>query len=57
MKRKFLLFFTALWQYLNQPLFADRSIWDLKFFLYLYKVNLLHKCWEKECLPKSSPHS
>ena len=56
MKRKITLFLTPLWQYLNQPLFDNQSVWDLKFFWYLYKVQLLRKCWDKEFLPKGSTH-
>ncbi|MDJ0636461.1 MAG: hypothetical protein QNJ34_25010 [Xenococcaceae cyanobacterium MO_188.B29] len=56
MKRKITLFLTPLWQYLNQPLLDNKSVWDLNFFWYLYKVQLLRKCWDKECLPKGSTH-
>lgn len=57
MKRQITLFLVPLWQYLNQPMFEHKSVWDMKFFWYLYKVKLLRKCWEKEFSPKESPHS
>ena len=57
MKRKTILFLAPLWEYLNQPLFENQSVWDFHFFRYLYRVQLLHKCWEKEFLTKGSTHS
>ncbi len=57
MKRKITLILAPLWQYLNQPIFDNQSVWDIRFFAYLYRVKLLHKCWQKECLPKDSTHS
>lgn len=57
MNRRTKLFLAPLWQYLNQPISNDQSVWNLKYFWYLYKVKLLYKCWQKECSPKSSPHS
>ena len=57
MKRQITLIFAPLWQYLNQPIFDSQSVWDLKYFGYLYRIKLLRKCWEKECLPEDSTHS
>jgi hypothetical protein len=39
------------WQYLKQPVFnpQSESIWDINRFWYLYKIELLKKCWDKEC--------
>lgn len=41
-------------QYVNQPVGkADRSaVWNPNRFLYLYKIELLEKCWLKECATK-----
>jgi hypothetical protein len=38
------------WQYLNQPIGEplNQSIWNPKQFLYLYKIQLLEKCWQKD---------
>jgi hypothetical protein len=39
------------WQYLQQPVFNSeaQSIWNINRFWYLYKIELLKKCWNKEC--------
>jgi hypothetical protein len=38
------------WHYLNQPVFDNRasSVWNLKQFNYLYKIQFLEKCWYKQ---------
>ncbi len=40
-----------LWQYLKQPVFQanSESIWSISRFWYLYKIQFLKNCWEKEC--------
>jgi hypothetical protein len=50
MNRKFQLILGATWQYLNQPLFDEEleAIWHVQSFWYLYQLQLLEACWEKE---------
>jgi hypothetical protein len=39
-----------LWQYLNQPLLGEKSpILNPRRFAYVYRVELLQRCWEKHC--------
>jgi hypothetical protein len=40
-----------LWQYLNQPLFSSHSKFVLipSRFVYLHRIELLKRCWAKEC--------
>lgn len=47
-----------LWQYLKQPIFDTQaqSVWNIHRFWYLYKIQLLQKCWEKECDTESQQH-
>ena len=42
------------WQYLNQPICSKQSIWSLKRFWYVYRVQLLKKCWHQECSHQSN---
>ena len=51
MTGKFRHFCLALCQYLNQPILDSnsQSIWQPKRFWYLYKIELLEKCWQKKC--------
>jgi hypothetical protein len=56
MNRNVKLFINPFWQYLNQPIFERKSVWNLDLFWHLYKIQLLNKCWEKECYQKSHPY-
>ncbi|EAZ92538.1 hypothetical protein [Crocosphaera chwakensis] len=40
----------AIWTYLNQPLFDAQKpmIWETKRFWYLYKIQLLENCFQKD---------
>jgi hypothetical protein len=39
-----------IWQYLNQPLLGEKpAILNPKRFAYVYRVELLQRCWEKHC--------
>lgn len=40
----------AIWTYLNQPLFDVQNpmIWGTKRFWYLYKIQLLENCFQKD---------
>jgi hypothetical protein len=47
-----------LWQYLNQPLFTSKKVFlHPRRFAYFYRVELLKRCWEKQCDAKGSSHS
>jgi len=48
----------ATWNYLNQPIFEQKnqSVWKPSRFWYLYKIQLLEKCWQKPCYGKSPNH-
>lgn len=41
---------TALWQYLNQPLcdVQAQPIWQLNRFWYIYQIQFLEACWQKD---------
>ncbi|MBD2195301.1 MULTISPECIES: hypothetical protein [Calothrix] len=40
-----------LWHYLNQPLFSreSRLIWNPRTFASIWRIQLLERCWTKEC--------
>ncbi len=38
----------SIWQYLNQRICDQQSIWSLRRFWYLYRIELLKKCWQQE---------
>ncbi|MBD2139021.1 hypothetical protein H6F32_15905 [Anabaena sp. FACHB-1237] len=40
-----------LWQYLNQPLFSNdtKIIWNPQRFAIIWRIQLLERCWNKEC--------
>ncbi len=40
-----------IWQYLNQPLFSSDSQLELnpRRFAYGWRIQLLKRCWTKEC--------
>ncbi len=46
-----------LWQYLNQSIFnsQSQSVWHLRRFWYLYKIQLLEKCWHKDSALVKTP--
>ncbi|HHP7231796.1 MAG TPA: hypothetical protein ACFCUY_13180 [Xenococcaceae cyanobacterium] len=44
------------WLYFNQSLLDRRSVWGLKKFWYLYRIELLRKCWQQQCSQKSHPY-
>ena len=39
----------SIWQYSNQRICDQKSIWSLRHFWYLYRIELLKKCWQQEC--------
>ena len=45
-----------LWKYLNQQLCDRSSVWNLRRFWYLYKVELLRKCWQQDMSQQSNPY-
>lgn len=48
-------FLGATWQYMNQPLGDSQfeSVWEIKRFWYLYRVQLLETCWMKDIVSES----
>lgn len=46
-----------LWSFLNQPIFNSqiKLILNPKHFAYVYRVQLLEKCWDKEYNSKGRP--
>jgi hypothetical protein len=40
-----------LWQYLNQPVFSRQTqfILNPRRFAYMWRIELLKRCWYKEC--------
>ncbi|HEY9601642.1 MAG TPA: hypothetical protein V6C85_08535 [Allocoleopsis sp.] len=40
-----------LWQFLNQPLFSSDTKLELhpKRFAYRYRIQLLERCWTRQC--------
>jgi hypothetical protein len=46
-----------LWPFLNQPVFSGKTklILNPRYFAYLYRVQLLEVCWDKECNSKGRP--
>ncbi len=50
------LFTNPVWRYLNQNLGSAKSIWSVKRFWYLYKVEFLQKCWQQDLSQESRPH-
>ena len=43
------------WRYLNQQVCDRSSVWDFRRFWYLYKIELLKKCWQQEFTQESRP--
>jgi hypothetical protein len=39
-----------IFHYLKQPIFDDHaaSVWNIRQFSYLYKIQFLEKCWYKQ---------
>ena len=56
MNRKIKLTAHLIWQYFNQQLFHQYSIWNFRHFWYLYQITLFRKCWEQECTQQSKNH-
>jgi hypothetical protein len=56
MTRNFQLILGATWQYLNQPINDHQysSIWEIRRFWYLYQIQMLENCWEKETSSESN---
>lgn len=50
MTRKIQLISQAVWQYLNQPIgyTHPESVWEVQRFWYLYQIQLLETCLEKD---------
>jgi hypothetical protein len=48
-----------LWQYLNQPLFSHYIpiIWNPQRFAMLWQIQLLERCWQKNCASKGKQQS
>ncbi|OUL19432.1 hypothetical protein BV378_32825 [Nostoc sp. RF31YmG] len=40
-----------LWHYLNQPLFSSHTklIWNPRTFASIWRIQLLERCWHREC--------
>lgn len=40
-----------LWHYLQQPLFSSHTkfIWHPQHFAIIWRIQLLERCWSKEC--------
>ncbi|MEM6752994.1 MAG: hypothetical protein AAF630_08510 [Cyanobacteria bacterium P01_C01_bin.38] len=45
------------WQYLNQPLFSEKLILNPHTFAYVYRIELLERCWGRECDAKGQSSS
>ncbi len=55
MNRKMKLTVNLVWQYLNQQLGHQYSVWNVRHFWYLYQISLFKRCWEQECSHASKP--
>ena len=55
MNRKIKLTTNLIWQYLNQQLGHQYSVWNVRHFWYLYQITLFKKCWDKECSHQGNP--
>ncbi len=53
---KLRLLTNPVWQYLNQHILDRQSEWNFRRFWYLYRIELLRKCWQQECSQKSHPY-
>ncbi|NJK55429.1 MAG: hypothetical protein HC939_05290 [Pleurocapsa sp. SU_5_0] len=56
MNRKIQLITLLIWQYINQQLGHQYSVWNIRHFWYLYQITLFKRCWEQECSQESHPH-
>ena len=45
---KLTLITRSTWHYLNQHIGDQQSIWNLRRFWYIYRIELLKKCWQRE---------
>jgi hypothetical protein len=55
MNRRVKLTTLLIWQYINQQLGHQYSVWNVRHFWYLYQITLFKKCWEQECSQASKP--
>jgi hypothetical protein len=55
MNRKIKLIVSLVWQYFNQQIGHQYSVWNLRHFWYLYQITLFRRCWEQEYPSKSKP--
>jgi hypothetical protein len=55
MNRKIQLTTLLIWQYMNQQLGHQYSVWNVRHFWYLYQITLFKRCWEQECSQESHP--
>ena len=55
MNRKIKLNALLIWQYINQQIGHQYSVWNVRHFWYLYQITLFRRCWERECSPESHP--
>ena len=55
MNRKIKLNALLIWQYINQQIGHQYSVWNVRHFWYLYQITLFRRCWEKECSQQSNP--
>ena len=48
-----------LWQFLNQPLFSSttKAVLNPRRFWYVYKIELLERCWDREYDSKGHYHN
>ena len=56
MNRKTKLIAMLIWQYCNQQLGHQYSVWNFRHFWYLYQITLFKRCWEQEYSQKSKPY-
>ncbi|MGB5634959.1 MAG: hypothetical protein WBM86_19560 [Waterburya sp.] len=55
MNRKMKLTVNLVWQYSNQQLGHQYSVWNVRHFWYLYQITLFKRCWERECCQATKP--
>ena len=56
MNRKIKLVAMLIWQYSNQQIGHQYSVWNFRHFWYLYQITLFRRCWEQEYSQKSQPY-
>ncbi|MEM6611506.1 MAG: hypothetical protein AAF652_04485 [Cyanobacteria bacterium P01_C01_bin.72] len=55
MSRKLKLNTHLIWQYFNQQLGHQYSVWNVRHFWYLYQITLFRRCWEREYCQEGNP--